>query len=56
MESCATHQLLNFNIFGALQQNILYLIGLLILGYHLIITGINTIFKKQPYTILKRPW
>ena len=45
----ATHQLLNFNIFGALQQNVLYLISLLILGYHLILTGINTIFKKQFY-------
>ena len=48
----ATHKLLNFNIFGALQQNVLYLISLLLLGYHLIITGINTIFKKQLYNYI----
>lgn len=51
----ATHQLLNFNIFGALQQNVLYLISLLILGYHLIITGINTIFKKQYFNYIYHP-
>lgn len=51
----ATHQLLNFNIFGALQQNILYLLSLLLLGYHLIITGINTIFKKQFYNYIYHP-
>lgn len=51
----ATHQLLNFNIFGVLQQNVLYLISLWILGYHLIITGINTIFKKQLYNYIYHP-
>ena len=51
----ATHKLLNFNIFGALQQNVLYLISLLLLGYHLIITGINTIFKKQYYNYIYHP-
>ena len=51
----ATHQLLNFNIFGALQQNVLYLISLLVLGYHLIVTGINTIFKKQLYNYIYHP-
>jgi len=51
----ATHQLLNFNIFSALQQNVLYLISLLLLGYHLIITGINTIFKKQYYNYIYHP-
>lgn len=51
----ATHQLLNFNIFGALQQNVLYLISLLLLGYHLIVTRINTIFKKQYYNYIYHP-
>ena len=51
----ATHQLLNFNIFGALQQNVLYLISLMILGYHLIVTGINTIFKKQLFNYIYHP-
>ena len=51
----ATHKLLNFNIFGALQQNVLYLISLLLLGYHLIITGINTIFKRQYYNYIYHP-
>lgn len=51
----ATHQLLNFDIFGALQQNVLYLVSLLILGYHLIVTGINTIFKKQYYNYIYHP-
>jgi len=51
----ATHQLLNFNFFGVLQQNVLYLISLLLLGYHLIVTGINTIFKKQLYNYVYHP-
>ncbi|MHB1147950.1 MAG: DUF2752 domain-containing protein [Lutibacter sp.] len=51
----ATHQLLNFNIFGLLQQNVLYLIGLLILAYHLIVTGINTVFKKQLNNYIYHP-
>jgi hypothetical protein len=51
----ATQQLLNFNIFGVLQQNILYLLSLLILGYHLIVTGINTIFKKHIYNFIYHP-
>jgi len=51
----ATHQLLNFNIFGALQQNVLYLLSLMLLGYHLIVTGINTIFKKQLFNYIYHP-
>ncbi|MDF1518663.1 MAG: DUF2752 domain-containing protein, partial [Lutibacter sp.] len=51
----ATHQLLNFNIFGVLQQNILYFISLLILGYHFIVTGSNRIFKKQLYNYVYHP-
>jgi len=51
----ATHQLLNFNIFGALQQNVLYLLSLMLLGYHLIVTGINTIFKMQLFNYIYHP-
>jgi len=51
----ATHQLLNFNVFSVLQQNVLYLLSLLILVYHLIVTGINTIFKKHLYNYIYHP-
>lgn len=51
----ATHQLLNFNIFGVLQQNVLYFISLLILGYNLIVTGLNAIFKKNMYNYIYHP-
>lgn len=51
----ATHQLLNFNIFGVLQQNVLYLISLFILGYHLVINGLNLIFKKNIYNCIYHP-
>lgn len=51
----ATHQLLNFNIFGVLQQNALYFISLLILGYHLIVTGINAFLNKNIYNYVYHP-
>jgi len=51
----ATHQLLNFNFLGVLQQNILYIMGLFIMGYHLIISAINTFFKKNIYNYLYYP-
>ena len=35
----ATHQLLNFNFLGVFQQNILYVMGLFIVGYHLTISN-----------------
>lgn len=43
----ATHHLLNLNFKGVLQQNILYVIGLVILLYYLIIKAINLIFNKN---------
>ena len=43
----ATHQLLNLNIAGVLKQNVLYFFGLLVLGYHLTLTGLKVIFKKD---------
>ena len=51
----ATHHLLNFNFIGVLQQNILYMLGLVLLGYHLTITSLNLIFKKNLYNYLYHP-
>jgi len=48
----ATHQLLNFNFLGVVQQNALYIIGLFIVGYHLIISGVNYFFKKNYYNYI----
>ena len=51
----ATHELLHFNFLGILNQNILYVVGLLILGYHILITGINLLFKKNIYNYVYHP-
>lgn len=51
----ATHQLLQFNLFGVLQQNVLYFLGILVLGYHGIITGLNAYFKKNIYNYIYHP-
>ena len=51
----ATHHLLNLNIRGVLEQNIFYFIGLLIIAYHIVITGMNKIFKKNSYNYLYHP-
>ncbi|WP_372793505.1 DUF2752 domain-containing protein [Lutibacter sp.] len=51
----ATHQLLQFNLIGVLQQNVLYFFGILILGYHGMITGLNLYFKKSIYNYIYHP-
>jgi len=51
----ATHQLLQFNLFGVLQQNILYFAGLIIIAYHGIITVLNLYLKKNIYNYLYHP-
>jgi len=51
----ATHQLLNFNFLGVFQQNVLYVIGLFIIGYQLIVLAINTFLKKNIYNYLNHP-
>ncbi|AMC10357.1 hypothetical protein Lupro_03420 [Lutibacter profundi] len=51
----ATHQLLHLNILGVLQQNILYLLGVLLIGYHLIVTSLNLFFKKHIYNYMYHP-
>jgi len=51
----ATHQLLQFNLFGVLQQNVLYFMGIFVLGYHGIISAINIYFKKNIYNYIYHP-
>lgn len=51
----ATHHLLNFNILGVLQQNVLYFISIFVFGYHFIITSFNLIFKKNQYNYIYHP-
>ncbi|UMB54968.1 DUF2752 domain-containing protein [Lutibacter sp. A64] len=51
----ATHQLLNFNIIGVFQQNALFVLGLLLIVYHLIVTGINYYFKKNYFNYIYHP-
>ena len=51
----ATHQLLQLNIVGILQQNALYFLGLLVLGYHLIVIGLNSFFKQHIYNYIYHP-
>jgi hypothetical protein len=55
----ATHELLHFNLLGVLKQNALYVLGLLILAYHLIVSLYNSIFHKNVYNYIyhpKTPW
>jgi hypothetical protein len=51
----ATHHLLHFNFEGVLQQNVLYFIGLLFIGYHLTITSLNLFLKKKIYNYVYHP-
>ena len=51
----ATHQLLNFNILGVIEQNVLYFIGLLVFGYHMTVTGLKVFFKKNIFNYLYHP-
>lgn len=51
----ATHQLLNFNIVGVLQQNIFFLFVLLVMVYQLLITLINKYANKKTYNYIHHP-
>ncbi|WP_299525160.1 DUF2752 domain-containing protein [uncultured Lutibacter sp.] len=51
----ATHQLLQFNLFGVLQQNVLYFMGMFVLAYHGTISLINIYFKKNIYNYIYHP-
>lgn len=51
----ATHQLLNLNIFGIIQQNVLFLFALILIGYQGIVWSLNHFFKKNIYNYLYHP-
>jgi len=55
----ATYELLHFHFLGVLKQNLLYILGIFILVYHLIVSLLNTVFNKKIYNYLyhpKTPW
>ncbi len=55
----ATYELLHLNILGVFRQNALYVLGILILIYHLIISILNSFFHKNSYNYIyhpKTPW
>lgn len=51
----ALHQLLHFNIIKTLQYNPLYILGILVILYNLIINGTNKFLKKEYYNYLYHP-
>ena len=51
----ATHQLLNFNILGVIQQNVLFLFAMILIGYHSIVVGLNHFFNKKIYNYIYHP-
>ncbi len=51
----ALHELLHFNIIGAIGHNILWVIGFGIVGYNLVLPQINSIFKKSYYNYIHHP-
>lgn len=48
----ATHHLLHLNFLGVLKYNLLYLFGLFIVAYHIIVTLLNKLFNKNIYNYL----
>lgn len=51
----ATHQLLNLNFIGVLQQNVFYAFALLLLLSQFIIISINKFSKKKVYNYFNHP-
>ena len=51
----ATHQLLNFNFLGVLQQNLLFALGLVIFIYYYSIVAFNHFFNKTYYNYIYHP-
>jgi len=51
----ATHNLLNFNFVGVLQQNALYILGIILISYHYSIKGANHFYKKNYYNYIYHP-
>jgi hypothetical protein len=48
----AIHHLLNFNFLGVIQQNMLFVFGLIFLSYHFTINILNSVFNKNYYNYL----
>jgi len=51
----ATHQLLNFNLFGVINQNILYAASLILFIYHGTTLVLNKFFKQNFYNYIYHP-
>jgi hypothetical protein len=51
----ATHALLNGNILTALNHNVLFIVGLGIIGYHLLVTALNKWFGRKIFNYLYHP-
>lgn len=51
----ATHQLLNLNFIGVLQQNVFYAFGLLLLLSQLVIFSVNKYSNKKVYNYFNHP-
>ena len=52
----ATHALLHFDLLGMLRQNLFYVLGLIIIGYHILITVLNKLLSKKYYNYLYHPY
>jgi len=55
----ATHELLHLHFLGVFKQNALYVLGLLILIYHIVVNSLNSFFHKKIYNYIyhpKTPW
>lgn len=51
----ATHYLLHLDFVNVIKQNVLFVLGLLLLGYAICVTIINYFFKKNYYNYLLHP-
>lgn len=52
----ALHQLLHFDFVGVLKYNILFLVGLLVVSYNIVITIVNKYTQKEYYNYLYHPY
>ena len=51
----ALHSLLHFDFAGTLDYNALYILGISVISYNLIVEGINKFFGKNYYNYLYHP-
>lgn len=52
----AAYHFLNFNFLQALNQNILFIFGILLLIYFLVIKAFNILYKKKCVNFLEKPF